>query len=87
MVGLLVEASVRIYPEHANVKWSRLRNAARDAWVARQRAKKDPLSWEEIYDEGVRLAAKRGWDMPGSAKALEEAYRRHLQRQRPAKEE
>src|SRR5262245_54114701 len=24
MVGLLVEASVRIYPEHANVKWSRL---------------------------------------------------------------
>jgi hypothetical protein len=63
-----------------------LRNANRDAWVARQRAKKQPPSWEEIYDEGVRLAAKRGWDMPGSAKALAEAHRRYLQRQRAAKE-
>jgi hypothetical protein len=63
------------------------RNAARDAWVERQRAKKTPLTWAEIYDEGVRLAAKRGWDMPGSPKALEEAHRRYLRQQRPAMEE
>jgi hypothetical protein len=57
-------------------------NARRDAWVARQRAKKEPPSWEEIYDEGVRLSETRGWNMPGSPKALEEAHRRYLKRQR-----
>jgi hypothetical protein len=59
-------------------------NAKRDAWVARQRAKREPPSWQALYDEGVRLAETRGWQMPGSPKALEEAYRRHLARQRKA---
>jgi hypothetical protein len=61
---------------------AKLPNAKRDSWVARQRAKKSPPSWEQIYDEGVRLAPNRGWNMPGSSKALQEAYRRHLRRQR-----
>jgi hypothetical protein len=61
-----------------------LANAKRDEWVARQRAKKEPPPWDEIYDEGSRQAAKRGWDMPGSPKALEEAHRRYLKRKRTA---
>jgi hypothetical protein len=63
-------------------KSASLRNEDRDAWVARQRAKKKPRPWEEIYDEGVERAQKKGWDMPGSAKALAEAHRRYLERQR-----
>jgi len=60
----------------------RCRNEARDAWVAKQRARKTPLSWAEIFDDGVRLAARRGWDMPGSPDSLSEAYRKRLNRQR-----
>jgi hypothetical protein len=60
------------------------RNAARDAWIARMRARKTPLPWDEVYDEGVRLAAQRGWDMPSNVRALEEAHRRYLKRQRKA---
>jgi hypothetical protein len=59
-----------------------LRNEKRDAWVARQRDKKPPLSWKEIYRLGFQLATKRRWSMPSSAKALQEAYRKHLARQR-----
>jgi hypothetical protein len=58
------------------------RNAERDAWVARQRNRKTPPPWDEIYDEGVRLSARRGWDMPGTWKSLEEAHRRYLKRLR-----
>jgi hypothetical protein len=65
-------------------KFTPLRNAARDAWVSKQRSKKNPLSWEEIYDDAVRLAVKRGWDMPATPKALEEAHRHYLKRQRKA---
>jgi hypothetical protein len=61
-----------------------LPNAARDTWVAKQRAKKNPPSWKEIYDEGLSLSSRRGWDMPGSPKALEEANRRYNRRQRLA---
>jgi hypothetical protein len=61
-----------------------LRNAQRDAWVARQRAKRMPAPWQEIYDEGLRLATEKRWRMPGSPKALEEAHRRYLKRQRQA---
>jgi hypothetical protein len=57
-------------------------NSKRDAWVVRRRAKMNPLSWAEIYDEGVRLSTTRGWNVPGSTKSLEEAYRRYLKRQR-----
>jgi hypothetical protein len=62
------------------------RNESRDKWVARQRARKEPPSWEEIYDQAVELAPKRGWSMPGSPKALAEAHYRYLKRQRTATE-
>jgi hypothetical protein len=58
------------------------KNAERDAWVARQRNKKTPTPWKEIYDDLMRIAAKRGWDVPSSAKALEEANRRRSKRLR-----
>jgi hypothetical protein len=60
------------------------KNADRDAWVARQRGKKKPPPWDEIYDDATRLAAKKGWDMPKSAKALAEAYYRCEKQQRNA---
>jgi hypothetical protein len=63
-------------------KPSILKNDKRDAWVARQREKNPPVPWEEIYDEASRLMAKRGWDLPGNWRGLEEAHRRYLKRQR-----
>jgi hypothetical protein len=65
-------------PKNPQRRKPALKNAARDAWVAKQREKKPPTPWDEIYDEGVRLAAKKGWDMPGSAKALSEAFYRRI---------
>jgi|GEM_PF-6093893 len=61
---------------------TRCRNEERDAWVAKQRAKKTPLSWAEIFDDGLRMSARRGWDMPGSPDSLSEAYRKYMSRQR-----
>jgi hypothetical protein len=66
---------------------NQLRNARRDAWVAKKRSMKNPQSWQEIYDEGVTLAPRRRWEMPGSPKALQEAYRRYLSRQRLKKQD
>jgi hypothetical protein len=59
-----------------------LKNGDRDEWVARQRAKKPPVPWEEIYDDATRLAPKRKWLLPRSWQGLEQALRRHLKRQR-----
>ena len=63
------------------------RNEERDRWVAGQRKLKNPPSWEQIFDEGCRLSAKRGWDMPGSWKSLEEAHRKYLKRKARQKPE
>jgi hypothetical protein len=57
-------------------------NAARDKWVAEKRALKNPWPWDEIYDEAAKIAKKRGWSMPTSAKSLAEAHYRYLKRQR-----
>jgi hypothetical protein len=70
----------------ARKKPSRLPNAKRDAWVAQQRKKNPPPSWEMIYDEAVRLAETRCWTMPRTPKGLEEAYRRYLKRERTRQE-
>lgn len=59
------------------------KNADRDKWVARQRERKNPVPWDEIYDDVVRMAARRGWDYPGSSKALSQAlYRNKKKRPR-----
>jgi hypothetical protein len=57
-------------------------NEARDKWVAKQRERKAPRTWDAIYDELVGIGPAKGWNIPKDSKALSEAYRRRLRRQR-----
>jgi hypothetical protein len=59
------------------------RNAARDAWVARQRDKKNPPTWEKIYDSLTKIASRKHWQVPSNSKSLAEAYYRRLKKERP----
>lgn len=59
-------------------------NEARDAWLAKQRAKSPPRRWGEIYEELGKIAPKKGWDIPDNPKSLSEAYYRLLKRKRAA---
>jgi hypothetical protein len=59
-------------------------NKDRDAWVARLRERKNPVPWEEIRKRLLKVGPAKGWNMPNDPKALEEAYRRRLKKQRTA---
>jgi hypothetical protein len=59
------------------------RNAARDAWVAKQRAGKNPPTWDTIHERLLEIAPQRKWQVPlGGPASLAKAHERHLRHQR-----
>jgi hypothetical protein len=59
-------------------------NAARDKWIAARRERRKPMSWEDIYLKLLEVGPRKGWNIPSCSKALSEAYRRSLKREREA---
>jgi hypothetical protein len=54
------------------------RNLERDKWIAEQRAKKNPPTWEEIHEELDVHAATKGWNPIGTWKGVWQAHNRYL---------
>ncbi len=57
------------------------RNAERDKWGVRQHGKK---TLDQIYDDLIKVAPRKGWQVPSSSRAFAEAIYRELKRLRKA---
>jgi hypothetical protein len=60
-------------------------NGKRDDWVAKLRDRKLPVPWPEIFRRLTKVAPAKGWNVPNDARALSEAYRRWLKKERDRK--
>jgi hypothetical protein len=57
------------------------RNDARDAWIARRRDSKTKPTWQDVFRELVKVAARHSWQVPGDARGVREAYYRRVANQ------
>jgi hypothetical protein len=56
------------------------KNAARDAWLVKQRDKKRPLSLEALLAKLAEIAPACGWEVPQNSKSLSDAINRERRR-------